>query len=267
MVLTPNETAEIGVIGGSGNYNLDILQDKKEIKVFTPYGNTSSLITLGTIGNRKVAFIARHAKNHVIPPHKINFRANLWAFKELGVKRIISPCACGSLNPLIKRGDFVVLDQLFDRTKARNETFFDGGLIAHLPFDEPFCPELRKSAIQALESLKLKYHTKGTYVCIEGPRFSTRAESEYYSKNGFDVVGMTVLTEAVLARELGICFCGIAMVTDSDAKGEEKVSVDIILKTMKENVENSYKLIEKMIPLIPLNSKCQCSEFVKTSLL
>lgn len=261
------EKAEIGVLGGTGNYDPKILENIKEIKAYTPYGAPSSKIFLGELNGRRIAFIARHGMGHVIPPGKINYRANLWAFKELGVKRVISPSACGGLQPGIKRGDFVISNQLFDRTKQRNHSFHEGGLVCHVAFADPFCPELRKIVIESCGELNLPFHEKGIYVCMEGPHFSTRAESNFYQKMGFDIIGMTAYSEAVLARELGMCFVNIGMVTDTDVHGEEVVTVDVILKTLKNNVEKSRNLIYSIIPKIQKQRNCPCKDVLKTALI
>ncbi|MHA2214150.1 MAG: MTAP family purine nucleoside phosphorylase, partial [Candidatus Thorarchaeota archaeon] len=194
---------EIGLFGGSGNYDSEVIDNPAEVKVFTPFGAASDHFILGKVKGRSFVFLARHARGHTIPPHAINYRANIWGMKALGVARIISPAACGSLQPdRIKLGEFVIGDQIFDRTfGTRKDTFFEGGPIAHLPFAEPFCPDLRKVAIDTAAQLDYKVHNTGTYVCINGPRFSTRAESMFYHKQGFDVIGMTAYPEAALARE------------------------------------------------------------------
>jgi 5'-methylthioadenosine phosphorylase len=261
------EKADIGVLGGSGNYDPKFLKDTKEIKVYTPYGATSSKIMLGKIGDKSVAFIARHGKNHTLSPSKINYRANLWALKKLGVKLIISPAACGALQPGIKRGDFVIIDQLFDRTKHRIHTFLDTGAVGHAVFNEPYCEDLRKTVINACEKLGYSHHKKGTYVCMEGPHFSTKAESRFYAKQGFTIVGMTAYSEAVLARELGICFSTIAMVTDTDAEGEEPVSLEIVIKTMKENIEKVNKLLYEVIKQVKIERECACKDYMSNALL
>lgn len=251
---------EIGMFGGSGNYDSDVIDNPIEIKVFTPYGPTSDHLILGTVKGRSFVFLARHARKHTIPPHAINYRANIWALKALGVKRIISPAACGSLQPeKIKLGEFVFADQIFDRTfGVRKDTFFEGEPIAHLPFAEPFCPELRKVAVDTAEELNYKTHDKGTYVCINGPRFSTRAESMFFHNQGWDVIGMTAYPEAALAREAGICFVNISMPTDYDVYGEEHVTHKMVLKTMAENVERVRKLTFAMIDKIPKDASCTC---------
>jgi len=201
-LIDPHENAEIGVFAGSGNYDPKIIKEAKELKVYTPYGATSDNVTVGSVGDRKVAFLVRHQRGHRIPPHNINFRANIWAMKALGVTRIISPAAVGSLQPeRIKPGEFVVCDQIVSFTAAprMNQTFFEGGVVGHVAFADPFCPELRKTIVETATKLGMKIHAKGSskdhdtfeYVCIEGPRFSTRAESLFYKGQGWDVVGKT----------------------------------------------------------------------------
>ncbi|MFW9961168.1 MAG: MTAP family purine nucleoside phosphorylase [Candidatus Thorarchaeota archaeon] len=251
---------EIGMFGGSGNYDATVIENPIEAKVFTPYGAASDNFILGTVKGRTFAFLARHDRGHSIPPHAINYRANMWGMKALGVKRLISPAAAGSLQPAkIKLGEFVIADQLFDRTfGVRKDTFFEGGPIAHLSFAEPFCPELRRIASETAGKIGYKVHDKGTYVCINGPRFSTRAESMFYHSQGWDVIGMTAYPEAALAREAGICFVNISMPTDYDVHGEEIVTHELVLKTMSENVERVRKLTFEMISHIPKEASCDC---------
>jgi len=251
---------EIGMFGGSGNYDSSVIENPIEVKVFTPYGAASDNFILGTVKGRTFAFLARHARGHTISPHMINYRANMWGMKSLGIKRIISPAATGSLQPKrIKLGEFVIADQLFDRTMGvRKDTFFEEGTIAHLPFAEPFCPELRKVAVETAGQANFKVHEKGTYVCINGPRFSTAAESMFYHNQGWEVIGMTAYPEAALAREAGICFVNISMPTDYDVHGEENVTHAMVLKTMAENVERVKKLTFDMVSNIPKDASCDC---------
>ncbi len=259
---------EIGMFGGSGNYDATVIENPIEVKVFTPYGAPSDNFILGTVKGRTFAFLARHDRGHTIPPHSINYRANIWGMKALGVTRIISPAAAGSLQPAkIKLGEFVIADQLFDRTfGVRKDTFFEGGPIAHLAFAEPFCPELRKVASDTAHEIGYKVHEKGTYVCINGPRFSTRAESMFYHNQGWDVIGMTAYPEAALAREAGICFVNISMPTDYDVHGEEIVTHELVLKTMSQNVERVRKLTFEMIENIPKDASCDCQTAMKHAL-
>jgi 5'-methylthioadenosine phosphorylase len=251
---------EIGMFGGSGNYDATVIENPIEVKVFTPFGASSDNFIVGSVKNRSFAFLARHGRGHTIPPHAINYQANIWGMKALGVKRIISPAACGSLQPdRIKLGEFVLADQLFDRTfGVRKDTFFEGGPIAHLPFAEPFCPELRRMAAETAKDLKYKIHNKGTYVCINGPRFSTRAESMFYHSQGWEVIGMTAYPEAALAREAGMCFVNISMPTDYDVHGDEVVTHEMVLRTMSQNVDRVRKLTFEMISHIPKDAGCDC---------
>ena len=252
--------AEIGMFGGSGNYDPTMIENPIDLKVFTPYGPASDNFIVGMVKGRTLAFLSRHSKNHRIPPHMINYRANVWGMKSLGVKRIISPCACGSLQPeRIDLGEFVIVDQIFDRTFGqRKDTFFDGGPVAHVPFGSPYCPELRKTTIETAKQLNYKVHEKGTYVCINGPRFSTYAESIFFHNQGWDVVGMTAYPESVLARESGMCYVSIAMPTDKDVYGTEHVTHELVLKTMANNIERVRKLTFEMIPRIPKKASCAC---------
>lgn len=260
---------EIGIIGGSGNYDPAFLKDTMELKIHTPYGAPSDIYVIGYVGERKVAFLARHGKGHVFPPHKINYRANIWGFKALGCSRLISPGACGSLQPdEIDVGDLIICDQVFDRTFGqRPDTFFDGGVVAHIPFANPFCNELRNVMINTSKELNLKYHPKGTYVCINGPRFSTAAESRFYQSQNFSVVGMTVYPECILAREAEICFVNISMATDKDVYGENPVDISEIINVMNQNVENVRKLIFTAIAKIPKTRKCKCGKALETSMI
>jgi len=277
--IKPQESAEIGIFGGTANYDPTMLKDAKEIKVYTPYGAPSDFIYVGWVNDRKVAFLARHGKRHILPNYKVNWRANVWAFKELGVKRVISPCAVGSLQPeIIKPYEFVVIDQFFDRTTVRRHlSFYEGGVVGHVVFADPVCPELRRVIIDtAREALpKVTVHPTPeeeaqkksfTYVCIEGPRFSTRAESLVYKNHGFSVVGMTAVTEAYLCREAEMCYETIALITDTDVYGLLPVSAERVLKSMRENVANVNKLIYEVIPKIPKERHCPCGITLDTSL-
>lgn len=263
-----NNQAEIGIIGGTGFY--DLATGLKEIKMETPYGSPSDKIALGKIAGQKVAFLPRHGKNHTIPPHKINYRANIWALKELGVRRILTSHAVGSLQKEIRPGDFVILDQFVDRTKGRADTFYDGQIATHVSTAFPYCPQLRKLAIKMGKSLNLPLHGKGTVVVIQGPRFSTAAESAWFTKMGWDVVNMTEYPEIVLAKEKEICYCAIAISTDYDAglvaEGKvEPVSVDQVVKNFQKNINLAKKLILKMIENWPRKTTCQCQQSLKNA--
>ncbi len=250
--------AEIGIIGGSGLYSTDIIKEKQKIEIDTPFGKPSDAVTLGVIGGREIAFLPRHGTGHRISPSEINARANIFALKKLGVKRIISISAVGSLKEEIKPLNIVVPDQLFDRTKTRPPTFFSNGIVTHVGFADPFCPELSKLLIETATKKKYKVHGKGTYVCIEGPQFSTRAESRVNRQLGFDIVGMTALPEAKLAREAEICYATIATVTDYDVWYERDVNVEIILENMKKNEAAVQEILKNTIPAIPAEGKCGC---------
>jgi 5'-methylthioadenosine phosphorylase len=264
--LVENEV-EIGIIGGTGIYDPAIIDDIKEIKVYTPFGKTSDLISVGYYKNKKIAFIPRHGRRHQIPPHKIPSRANIWAMKELGVKRIISPGTVGSLREDYRPGEFVILDQFIDRTKWREDTFYDGGQVCHISSADPFCPELRKIFIKVAKALKMQYHENGTYVCIEGPRFSTRAESKLFRLWNADVVGMTLHPEVVLAREMEICYVSVAMITDYDVWAEKPVSTEEVIRTVEKNVENFKKLVVSTIPDITKERHCLCKNALKDAFI
>lgn len=261
--------AEIGIFGGSGLYDPSMLKNPIDVKVYTPYGAPSDLITVGELAGRRVAFLPRHGRSHTIPPHKIDYKANIWAFKELGVTRIISPGAVGSLQPdIVRPKDFVICDQVVSRTLRANHTFFDGGIIGHVSPAEPFCPELRKTVAETSRSLGIKTHDRGTYVCIEGPRFSTAAESRLYSKEGMTVVGMTCWPECVLSLEAEMCFVNISMVTDVDIHGDEPVNIKEILSAMEENSKNVKDLIYKVIPKIPKKREaCECVHALDSAMI
>jgi 5'-methylthioadenosine phosphorylase len=259
--------AEIGIIGGTGVYDQDIFDDVEGLNLHTPYGRTSSLITIGSYRGRKIAFIPRHGKDHQIPPHNIPFRANIWALKQLGVTRIISPSAVGSLRDDYRPSDFVIVDQFIDRTKNRGDTFYEGGQICHISTADPFCPELRELFITSSKEMRLSFHDRGTYVCIQGPRFSTKAESRLFRSWGVDVIGMTLFPEVVLAREAEICFTTIAMITDYDVWADKPVSTEEVIRTMASNVENFRKLIMETIPKIPLDRACSCGHALQGALI
>lgn len=252
---------KIGVFGGSGLYNL--LKDVEEKVVETPYGAPSSNVAIGTVEGIKVAFLPRHGKHHQHPAHAVNYRANIWAMKSLGVERIIAPCSCGSLQKNIKPGDFVILDQFIDRTRWREDSYYPGPITTHVSTADPYCPQLRQIMKSSLDELGFTYHSTGTMVVIQGPRFSTRAESKWFSSLGWDTIGMTQYPEAVLARELEICFTGIALVTDydvglEDEPGIKPVTGEEVLKVFKLNIDRVQKLIFTAIPKITEDHTCDC---------
>jgi len=257
-----SERADIAIIGGTGVYDPGLLKNKKEIKVYTPYGDPSDFITLGTYAGRRIAFIPRHGRGHRIPPHKINARANIWALKHLGVTRILAPAAVGSMRMQLKPGHIAIPDQFVDFTKSRQYSFYDGGEVCHVSTADPFCPELRTFTVKTARSLKLNVHDKATYVCIEGPRYSTRAESRFFKDYvKADVIGMTLVPECVLAREAEICYLSIATITDYDVWADKPVSTKEVIETLQKNVQNTRKLLAELIPKIPLQrKKCECGK-------
>ncbi len=248
-----NKIADIGVFGGSGFYAF--LENVEEIEIDTPYGKPSDKIALATIGDKKVAFLPRHGKSHQFPPHLVPYRANLYAMKMLNVKKIISPNACGSLQPHIKPGEFVICDQFVDRTTARKDTFFDGPEVKHISPADPYDEKLRQLAIETAKELDIPVHEKGTVVVIQGPRFSTRAESRWFHKMGWEVINMTQYPESYLALELGIPYVNISLITDYDAGLEGRddikpVTHEAVLEVFNNNIDKVKKLIYKMIEKI-----------------
>jgi 5'-methylthioadenosine phosphorylase len=263
------EKADIGIIGGTGVYDSGLFSDKKDVKVHTPYGEPSDLITVGEYAGRKVAFLPRHGRGHRIPPHMINFRANIWALKQLGVKRIIAPSAVGSLSLDYKPGHIALPDQFIDFTKKREYTFYDGAQVAHISMADPFCPEIHEIAAKVIAKLDFPFQRKATYVCIEGPRFSTRAESKFFRDvMKADIIGMTLVPEVILAREAEICYLSVATVTDYDVWSEIPVTSKEIIETLHKNVEKTKKLVAELIPVVsPERSKCACGNALEGSLL
>ena len=261
--------AEIGIIGGSGLYGMEGLTHIEERSVRTPFGNPSDSLIIGRLNGRKVAFLARHGRGHRISPSEINFRANIYAMKELGVERIISVSAVGSMREKIKPGDMVIPDQFFDHTKRRISTFFGEGVVAHVSFADPVCPELADLLFQEGKRAGAVMHKGGTYLCIEGPQFSTRGESNIYRGWQVDVIGMTNVTEAKLAREAEICYSTLAMATDYDCWNttEEAVSAEAVIKILMKNVETSKKIIKGAICGIPKDRNCPCGDALKDSIM
>lgn len=254
---------DIGVFGGSGFY--EFLDDVEEVWVDTPYGAPSEKIAIASIAGRKVGFLPRHGKDHRLPPHKINYRANIWAMHHLGATRIIGPCAAGSLKPEIKPGDFVVTDQFVNRTWGRADTFYEGPTVTHISAAEPYCPQLRQLAIEQAQSLGITVHPRGTVVVIQGPRFSTKAESKEYRSHGWDVINMTQYPEGILARELGICYVNIALVTDYDSGLEDDPSIppvthEAVLEVFRQNNDKLKQLLVAMIEHMPQDFQCECSK-------
>jgi 5'-methylthioadenosine phosphorylase len=244
--------ADIGVFGGSGFYSL--LEDVREVKVDTPYGPPSDAVMLATVKGRKVAFLPRHGRHHTIPPHMINYRANVWAMRSLGVGAIISPCAAGSLRADVKPGDFVVCDQFVDRTNGRRDTFYDGPIVTHVSPAETYSPELRRLAIETIREHDIPVHETGTVVVVQGPRFSTKAESIWYTQAGWEVINMTQYPEAYLCRELGMAVVNISLITDYDVGlvgDTEAVTAESVLEVFQKNADRIKKVVIDLIGKMP----------------
>ena len=250
---------EIGIFGGTGIYDSGLLENPQEIQLDTPHGKPSDSITIGTFQGRKIAFLPRHGKKHTIPPHMINFKANIWAFKELGIKRIIAPSAVGSLKEELEPSHFALPTQFLDFTKSRSGSFSEEGRVIHISVAEPFCPELQSSILQVTQNQNLKIHENCTYVCIEGPRFSTKAESKFYRSTGADIIGMTLVPECQLAREAQMCYASISTVTDYDVWAEKPVTAKEVLSTLSKNVERTKKVLTELIEKIPKTRSCNCA--------
>ncbi len=258
--------AEIGVIGGTGFYSL--LDDAEERRVETPYGAPSDVVTVGEMGGRRVAFLPRHGRTHSLPPHAINYRANLYALKSLGCTRVLGPCAAGSLQPRVRPGDLVICDQYVDRTNARKDTYYDGPVITHVSMAEPFCPTLRGVAVAAARQQDLPVHDGGTVVVIQGPRFSTRSESRWFRQQGWEVINMTQYPECALARELELCYVNISLITDYDVGVEgdsavTPVTADEVVQRFRENLSQLRELIARIIRGIPAERNCLCASALR----
>jgi len=262
-------TAEIGIIGGSGLYSMAGLKDTREIRVKTPFGEPSEAIVLGTLEGKRVAFLARHGRGHRILPSEINFRANICAMKQLGVERVISVSAVGSLQEDLRPGEFLVVDQFVDRTKSRVSTFFGGGLVAHVTFDKPTCAQVSAVLADASTQSGVKVHPRGTYVCIEGPQFSTLAEAHVHRQLRFEVIGMTNATEAKLAREAELCYATIAMITDYDCWHPEHESVTgaQIIATLNQNADNAQNVLREAVRTMPKERNCKCGAALRHALI
>ncbi len=253
--------AKIAVIGGSGIYRLGLLTDVHEIRRATPYGLPSPGLAVGRIGDMEVAFLPRHGREHRIPPHRVPYRANIWALHGLGVERIVALFAMGGLRPEYEIGDLVVPDQFIDWTKGRPSTFFDGPKVVHTSVADPFCPELRGILGQTGEELGLRIHQRGTVLVFEGPRFSTRAESRLYREVfGADLLSMTLVPEIVLARELGMCYAGVAVITDLDVWGREPVQHAEVTRVMEASLPKIVELLGRAFPRIPQDRTCSCGK-------
>lgn len=254
--------ADIGIFGGSGFYKL--LHDAEEHLIETPYGSPSDAVKIGELGGKRVAFLPRHNSKHLFPPHLINYRANLWAMKSLGVTRIVSPCAAGSLQKHVGPGSFVICDQFVDRTSGRKDTFYDGPISTHVSSADPYCPEMRDLAIQAGKDCGITIHPTGTVVVIQGPRFSSKAESKWFSSQGWEVINMTQYPEAHLARELEMCVVNVSLITDYDSGlvGDvEPVSHSEVIKVFNDNLSKLQNLLVALLKALPAErKKCKCGE-------
>jgi 5'-methylthioadenosine phosphorylase len=263
------ETVRIGIIGGSGLYTMPGLIGARELRVKTPFGDPSDAFVIGQLEGRRVAFLARHGRGHRILPSEINYRANIYAMKLLGVERIISMSAVGSLREELKPQDFVIPDQFFDRTRHRADTFFGAGVVGHIMFDKPTCSQVATWLGSACEHAGVRVHTGGTYVCMEGPQFSTKAESLTYRQLHFDIIGMTNLTEAKLAREAEICYATCAMVTDYDCWHPEHDSVTIamVIENLNKNAEHAQNVLRQVVRTLPEKRECKCASALATAII
>jgi 5'-methylthioadenosine phosphorylase len=257
----------IGIFGGSGLYRL--LDDVDEMPVATPYGPPSAPVRVGKIEDVDVAFMPRHGDEHTLPPHRINYRANVWAMREVGVRRIIGPSACGSLKREIPPGTFVICDQFVDRTQAREDTFYDGPQTTHVSAADPYCRQMGGVLAECGRELDIPIVEGGTIVIIQGPRFSTRAESRWFSQSGFDLVGMTQYPEAWLARELELCYANVSLVTDYDVgvDGGEPVSVDAVMDVFRENLDRLRALLFRAVPLIGPQPDDLCATALRSAVV
>ncbi len=259
----------LGVIGGSGLYGMEDLKNVRQVAVRTPFGDPSDALVVGELEGRTVAFLPRHGRGHRIGPSQINYRANIYAMKKIGVDAVLSISAVGSMKEGIRPGDVVAVDQFFDHTKLRQNTFFSDGIAGHITFADPVCPVLSGIAAAAARKVVRRVHRRGTYLCIEGPAFSTRAESNIYRKWGVDVIGMTNMPEAKLAREAELCYAALALATDYDCwhESEGDVSVDAILAILERNAENSRKIVREVAKRLPLSGECGCGGALKHAVI
>lgn len=253
------ERAEIGIIGGTGLYDADMLGDARDVKIETRYGTPSDSVTLGTFMGREAAFLPRHGRGHRIAPHMINYRANIDALRQLGVRRIVAVSAVGSLQEALAPGDLALPSQFIDHTRTRAGSFTEEGKIIHISVADPFCPELGRCVLESARGLGKKLHEDCTYVCIEGPRFSTRAESALFRSWGAHVIGMTLVPECQLAREARICYTSVAMVTDYDVWAERPVSADEVRRTIASNTETIRGMLGDIVERIPQDAACACA--------
>jgi 5'-methylthioadenosine phosphorylase len=259
----------IGVIGGSGLYELEGCEDAREVRLRTPFGRPSGAYLVGTFHGRRLAFLPRHGRGHRLMPSELNFRANIFGFKALGAEWLISASAVGSMREAIRPLDIVIPDQFFDRTRRRAETFFGDGLVAHVGMADPTCPDLSRLLAESAEAVGARVHRGGTYLCIEGPQFSTRAESRIYRSWGVDVIGMTNIPEAKLAREAELCYATLALVTDYDVwhASEADVSVGSVVANLLENVKTAKAILRRAIPRLPEARRCRCGQALRDAII
>jgi 5'-methylthioadenosine phosphorylase len=263
------QPVRLGVIGGSGVYHMEGLTDIEEVRPETPFGAPSDTIVIGTLSGRRVAFLPRHGRGHRISPTELNSRANIYALKSLGVERLVSISACGSLREDYAPRHIVIPDQIFDRTRERPLTFFGSGLVVHISFAEPFCPDLSEALYQAVRATGAVVHKGGAFVTVEGPRFSTKAESNVFRRWGMDIIGMTAVPEAQLAREAEICYATMAHVTDYDVwhETEETVTVEAVVKNLLANAEVAKQAIRKLVPALPEGRTCDCPHALRDAII
>ena len=263
------DQAEIGIIGGSGLYSMPGLTDTREVALQTPFGDPSDAYVLGTLAGRRVGFLSRHGRGHRTAPHELNFRANIHGMKQLGVERILSVSAVGSLKQEHQPGEFVIPRQFVDRTKMRPSTFFGQGIVVHIAFADPVCPQVAEVLGRACAQAGVAHKATGTYVCIEGPQFSTKAESNLYRSWGMDVIGMTALPEAKLAREAEICYAALAMVTDYDCwhPSHESVTVDQIVAVLNRNTQNACNVVRHAVAALPQTRACGCGSALQHAII
>ena len=263
------ENIRIGIIGGSGLYEMQELTDVEQVSLETPFGAPSDAYVIGTLEGIRVAFLSRHGRGHRLSPSELNFRANVYGFKKLGIEHLISVTAVGSLKETIHPLDIVIPDQLYDRTNKRVSTFFGNGLVAHIAFADPMCPDLAKLIYKAGTQVGASIHSGGTLLCIEGPAFSTRAESNVYRQWGMDIIGMTSLQEAKLAREAEICYAAMALVTDYDCWHAEQseVTVETVVQNLKKNISLAKKIIAVVVPKISDERECICARALKNAIM
>ena len=269
MTSSGRTQAQVGIIGGSGLYDIEGMERVREVRERTPFGRPSDTVRVGTMGDISVAFLSRHGRGHRVNPTGINYRANIYALKSLGVQRVISVSAVGSMKESVRPGDVVFPDQFIDLTKRRASTFFDEGLVAHVAFGEPICRPLSHDLAHAAQTAGATVHRSGTYVCIEGPQFSTKAESRLYRQWGVDVIGMTNMPEAKLAREAELCYATVALATDYDCwhETEEAVTVEAILATLHQNVALAKRILRTVIPVVSSGEPCACNRALRDAIV